>query len=208
MKIIFTGAHGTGKTTLVKLLARHPEFKKFKIFDGVGRYIHGKKKKWSDKRKQHYFDWYYVRKHYFTKNFIASRGLYDTFAYSRVMVDPWYHWWLFNWGFKHIYYDHVFYLPVEFDIEDDGLRYDEVLQEVINSDIQLILDFYHVPYHTIEGTVEERYASICKILGLEPIVSEDEKLWRAQETKIRSIQVRMSEEGGEGYTTIEGKVEE
>lgn len=205
MKIIFTGAHGTGKSTLVKLLSKHPEFQKFKIFDGVGRRIHTKKKKWSDKRKQYYFNWYYIRKHFFTKNFIASRGLIDTLAYSRITVGPWYHSWLFNWGFKHIYYDHVFYLPIEFPLKSDGVRYGEELQPIIDKDIRVILDFYHIPYHIIEGSVEERYALICVILGIEPIAynydegvrdvnsvktvlsEEDEKLWRDQEAEIRSI---------------------
>ena len=225
MKITFTGSHGTGKSTLVKLLSRHSEFEKFKIFDGVGRRIHTEKK-WSDKRKQHYFNWYYVRKHFFTKNFIASRGLIDTLAYSRVTVDFWYHSRLFNWGFKHIYYDHVFYIPIEFPLESDGVRYGEELQPIIDKDIKLILDFYHIPYHVIEGTVEERYKLVCQIVGLEPIVytydegvfdinsvknvlsEEDEELCRVQEAEIRSIQVKMSEEDGEAFTTVTGKVEE
>lgn len=199
MKIAFTGAHGTGKSTLVKQLRQHPEFIGYKVFDGIGRYIHVKKKKWSDKRKQRYFNWYYIIRHYLTRKFIASRGLFDTYAYSRLTVNPWYHWWLFNWGFKHIYYDYVFYLPVEFPLEADGVRYGEELQESVDEEIELILDFYHIPYHIITGTVEERYEQVCNILGLELDFTEEMIINRAE--------VRYDEEDEEAFITITGKAD-
>lgn len=207
MKIIFTGAHGTGKSTLVKLLLQHPEFEKYKIFDGIGRHIHTKKNKWSDKRKQRYFNWYYIRKHFFTKNFIGSRGLIDTFAYSRLTVSPWYYWWLFNWGFKHIYYDHVFYLPVEFPLEKDGVRYGEELQYTVDKEIRLILDFYHIPYHTVEGTIEERYELLCQFMGIEPL-EFDKDVFDVGKVELENMRFDYDEEGGQGFTTITGKVDE
>ncbi len=168
MKITFTGRHGTGKSTLVDILKGLPELNGYKVYDGIGRAVHtGPKKNRSLKRKQRYFNWYYAWHHYWSKNFIASRSIYDTFGYSRLMVEPQFNHRLFTWAIKHIHYDYLFYLPVEFSLEEDGVRYGSELQEMHDKETKLILDYHHIPYHEITGTVDERLGQIGTVLGFD-----------------------------------------
>jgi len=60
-------------------------------------------------------------------------------------------------------YDLVFYIPIEFPIEKDGLRFeDEHYQEIIDLQILKLLKRYKIPYITVSGTIEERLAIIRK----------------------------------------------
>ncbi len=166
MKISFCGSHGTGKSTLVDVLRNLPELKDHKVYDGIGRTVHtGGKKDWSLKRKQRYFNRWYVWHHYWSKNFIGSRSIYDTFAYSKIMVGLWFNYRLMNWAIRHIHYDYLFYLPVEFELEEDGVRYGSEIQEIHDEETKLMLDYYHIPYHELVGSVQERLDQIASILG-------------------------------------------
>lgn len=54
-------------------------------------------------------------------------------------------------------YTHVFYLPIEFGIVEDGLRpNDPGFQEDIDQRIVGLLDSHDIPHRTLRGTVEER----------------------------------------------------
>jgi hypothetical protein len=164
MKIAFCGAHGVGKTTIVQDLT--PYCPDLKIYDGVGRKIITKKQNWSRRRTQRYFNWHFATYHFFTKNFITSRTIYDTWAYSRLTVDPWFNYRLHNWCIKSIYYDYVFYLPIEFPLEFDGIRYEgEEFQAQVDKEIKMILDFFHIPYHTITGSHSERLSKVLYMIG-------------------------------------------
>ena len=60
----------------------------------------------------------------------------------------------------------VVYVPIEFEIEDDGLRpADTAYQEKIDFFIKNILDTAGVKYITVTGTVEERAAQVEKALA-------------------------------------------
>ncbi len=174
MKIGFVGSHGTGKSTLVGILRNLPELTDYKVYDGVGRSVHtGSKKNQSLKRKQRYFNRWYVWRHYWSKNFIGSRSIYDTYAYSRLMVDLQFNRRLFTWAIKHIHYDYLFYLPVEFELEVDGIRYGSELQELHDKETKLVMDYHHIPYHTLTGSVQERLDQMGIILGLSGFDSLD-----------------------------------
>jgi nicotinamide riboside kinase len=59
----------------------------------------------------------------------------------------------------------VVYTPIEFEIEDDGVRsVDELYQEKIDFFIKNILDTAEIKYITVTGTVEERVAQVEKAL--------------------------------------------
>jgi nicotinamide riboside kinase len=164
-RIAFCASHSTGKSTLVDELKQLPEFKQYKVFDGIGRKVH--KKNWSEKRKQRYINYWYVYNHYMYRNFLASRSIVDTYAYSRVLISPKYHRRLFNWAIDHIMYDYLFYIPVEFDIVDDGERYvSKGLQTIHDQEIRNILNWYHLPYYEVSGSIQERLTTVKEVLNV------------------------------------------
>lgn len=174
MRIAFVGSHGTGKSTLFTILKNLPELQGHKLYDGIGRSVHTDlRKDWSLKRKQRYFNRWFIWRHYWTKSFISSRSIYDTYAYSRLMVGLWFNHRLFSWAIKHIHYDYVFYLPIEFVLEEDGVRYSSELQEQHDNETKLILDYNHIPYHTLTGTVQDRVDQLAGILGFDSFKSLD-----------------------------------
>lgn len=186
MKIAFTGSHGVGKTTLLREivpllktsenfteLGYFPDTKEwgpyfnYKVFDGVGRRVHSKYILWSDKQKQRYFNYWYAWRHYVHHNFVGSRSIFDTFAYSRLLVGLEYHRDLFNWARCHINYDYIFYVPIEFPLERDGVRYDDKGFQILHDrETKLILDYHHIPYHVIRGSTPQRLAQLRGILDV------------------------------------------
>lgn len=165
MRVVFAGAHGVGKSTLMDLLINWaPELQQYPRFDSFGRKL---KKKYGLRATQRKFNYFYTYKHYITKDFISARTIYDTWAYSRVFVGPWFNYRLFSWAIRYVYYDYVFYVPIEFPLEEDGIRPDTATQYLMDRELHLILDFYHIPYHTLTGTIQERMEKIGGILPLE-----------------------------------------
>lgn len=62
-------------------------------------------------------------------------------------------------------YSHVFYLPIEFPIVLDGLRPDDpAFQKEIDERILGLLSAHDIEYETVTGSVEERLATIEKLL--------------------------------------------
>lgn len=187
MKIAFCGTHGTGKSTLLheiipllkvsegysdEVVHQYPlgfislEFN-YKVFDGIGRRIYTEKKHWSERRKQYYFNWWYAWNHYVQSNFIGSRSIFDTFGYSRLGMGMEFHRRLIDWSCRHIDYDFLFYIPIEFDLERDGIRPDdESFREMHDRETRVLLDYYHVPYHKIHGTIQQRLDMLRSILDV------------------------------------------
>ncbi|SRR5215204_2584707 len=173
MRLVFTGAHSTGKSTLLKaLVERYPPIcTEHVIWDGTARAIHNNPK-WTRKKKQTKLNNWYIWNHWKERNYIASRSIYDTLAYSHLTVGFWHHDQRWMWALKHINYNEVFYIPVEFGLVDDGERFKgEDFQQEVDQEIKRILDYHRVPYNTITGTVEDRVQQIANILGL-PYIPE------------------------------------
>jgi nicotinamide riboside kinase len=62
-------------------------------------------------------------------------------------------------------YNHVFYLPIEFPIVDDGLRpMDPDFQKDIDRRVVELLHSHDVPYETLRGSVEERLEALLEAL--------------------------------------------
>lgn len=63
-------------------------------------------------------------------------------------------------------YTHVFYLPIEFGIVEDGLRpNDPEFQEDIDRRILGLLDTHDIRHQTLRGSVEERVDGLLQGLG-------------------------------------------
>ena len=177
MKIIFTGAQGTGKTSVMDALP--DSLHKIK---GVTRKVITEKNltinEYSDNASQkHIFDAY---EHQLTStdNYIAERGLIDVLAYSisrekANRCSPT----LIETQFEHLMKfsvknpDAVYvYFPIEFEIVSDGTRsLDKEFQNEIDCIIHEILEElktrYGTKFITVSGSVEERVKQIEKLLS-------------------------------------------
>lgn len=62
-------------------------------------------------------------------------------------------------------YDFVFYVPIEFPPEDDGVREDSLkFQKEIDVQIKELLGKFDVNYETVSGNVEERVQSVVDLI--------------------------------------------
>jgi len=174
MKIIFTGAQGTGKTTILN----HYKKQGYNIITEVVRNLSkegvkinemgdldGQKRIFSEYRKT-------LNKE---KSYISDRGLTDVTAYTSYL------------GIKNDnldlrleslyqlvditeFYNNntdviTCYFPIEFPVVDDGVRsINEEFRHDIDENIKNILDGIGIQYYTITGTVEERIKQIDKII--------------------------------------------
>lgn len=173
MKIILTGAQGTGKTTVLN------EFNgtDFELVTEVVRNLAKKgvkiNKDGDEKGQTKIFNEY---KNIFTSkdHFISDRGLIDVVAYTV---------WLARNGKvsekfadKQIKQLHKFmisnpdifycYFPVEFDLEDDGVRdMDATFRDEISDIILSLLGALGVSFVVIQGSVEDRVAKVQSLIN-------------------------------------------
>lgn len=177
MKVIFTGAQGTGKTSVMDAL---PD-SLYKI-RGVTRKVITEKNltinEYSDNCSQkHIFD-AYERELTTNSNYIAERGLIDVLAYSlsrlkanrcspTLIETQFEHLIKFSENNKDVVY---VYFPIEFEILSDGTRsIDKEFQKEIDDIIYEILEAmktrYGTKFITVSGSVEERIKQIEKLLN-------------------------------------------
>lgn len=173
MRYILIGSHGTGKTTLCKAI-KEACGEKVVIRDGISRPM----KKCKDKlglssyqeqaiiNELTFFYWDY------NKDFdtlISTRSPLDCEVYSRV----------FGWNELAnecserilesgiINDDEVkwLYIPIEFELEDDGVRFTDVeLQKRIDDEMKQIINKYDIKYITLTGSVEDRLNTLLKLI--------------------------------------------
>lgn len=172
MKFFLTGAHGTGKTSLMNALPDSI----FKLEGITRRTIEENNlniNQQSNSRSQtSIFDAY---EHQLSENdnYLAERSLVDVIAYTLYLAArgklP-----------MNLALDQVdrtikfikdnpdsiyFYLPIEFEIEDDGTRStDKDFQYAIDKQILLLLTSYNVKIYKVTGTIEERARFVKNII--------------------------------------------
>lgn len=99
--------------------------------------------------------------------FVTDTTLIDSLAYTREIDDIFFR----NEIFKMIinewfYYDIMFYTPLEFEIENDGVRHlDQEFREVIDKNIQYYLKLFNVKYYVLTWSVSERLDRIDRVLN-------------------------------------------
>ena len=167
MKISITGSFGVGKTTLANILQEKinipllPEVARILIKQGHKmdkgvtpdlEYIMAKMQEELENGKE----------------WIADRCFIDLYAYIKILFP------------KHVglnyeilsflqksKYDFIFYLPIEFPIENDGERSVDVkFQKKIDREIKKIIkEFFPNNFYKITGTKEKRIEKILKIIN-------------------------------------------
>ncbi len=161
------GTHGTGKSTLLENLRK--EMPNLFTTDGFSRPIKTVKNKFnfSTDLEQALINeltkWSWLNNKD-NPNFISTRSIIDAIVYSEV----------FNFEcselrqcFEENYSKEqkYFYIPIEFKIVDDGIRFqDSLLQQEIDKKILVFLNEYNIPYTLIKGSVKKRTVDMIKYL--------------------------------------------
>lgn len=104
--------------------------------------------------------WRQVQRERRLKSFIADRSLFDILAYTRAIWDMDLYEELKLRALEHhktYPYDIVFYIPIEFPLEQDGVRYEwEEFRELIDKYILLALEDLGIKPVELRGNVEGR----------------------------------------------------
>lgn len=155
MNIYFTGSHGTGKTTTARLLSSRLGYS---IVPSVSRNSPHEPKTIDHQRYVMEKVVYRTMMHTYT---VQERTPVDVFAYTKLM------------GMKKLYRhqqmcvdrflrninharEPIFYFPIHFELENDGVRPDEHAQEYIDKEIILELERARVNYHVIPDASPEK----------------------------------------------------
>jgi nicotinamide riboside kinase len=187
VKVTFVGAHGTGKTTLVKALAERinslgikcsvtPEVPRI-ICESAGDATYFRRGNNSLSKQilllvgQPIYE--VAAAEDGTSVLLCDRAILDHWAYTRQLfmkeledeqaLSP-----LNSLIAKHCRsYDFIFYVPIEFAPLDDGTREgDQEFQNAIDEQVRELLKLYGLTYHRVSGTVPERMTQVMKVLNL------------------------------------------
>lgn len=178
-KIAIAGSHGVGKTTLVFSLADSLKHQKVVVSNQIARtlikngYPLGKAAT-TESYIQYIISQLKAEQISMEYDvFISDRTLLDPLAYAIVnkeyaesnvpdnIID------LLRavWSMELQQYDLYVFVPIEFDMQSDGVRPEgKDYQEKISEQIRLLLDEHQVDYITVSGTPNERTTQVCKAL--------------------------------------------
>lgn len=171
MRIIFSGAHGVGKTTLISALLKTGAFDDYEVQPSArSRLIQlgiDHSKNGTEDTQFHYME--HVLEYQNHKNIICDRGVYDVLGYTqslyarnrlskrslcqqlKLVAD-----------YAEKVNDLIFFIPPEFQLVDDQFRsMDPDYQMEISDCIERALKIYGASYITIGGTLEERLSEVC-----------------------------------------------
>ena len=135
MKIALTGTHGVGKTTLAKMLVERLNLPY--IHEGARSVIEMLNtynldyRDFGDEQRSLFqkcvVNLQLIVENGFSQGFVSDRSLFDCQAYSNFDIE------VPNIADR---YDLIVYLPIEFELEKDGVRFtDPVFQKEINTKI-------------------------------------------------------------------------
>ena len=174
MRFGFSGAQGTGKTTLLNALKLEENFGHYMICDEVTRRV----KSYGLPINENGTD---ITQRLIMQEHIINVFLYDSMITDRTAIDGLvYTTYLFEEGkvnqetldFAHrIFdkvvpmYDYIFYIKPEFKLEDDGIRSpDELFRDRIVDIFNKVIEENNVEVFTLSGTVKTRVDQVKNIL--------------------------------------------
>lgn len=160
---VLVGVHGVGKTTLLNILRKRD--KRFFITDGFSRPVkralvdHPNSGALEQRMINELTAWGWMT--YLNQNVVSSRSLIDSIVYSE------YYWHMSRWTGEILTLRNLFektkqkvnyfYIPIEFDLKSDGVRYiNETDQKNIDYQLQLFLKEQDITFTTVKGSLERR----------------------------------------------------
>lgn len=158
MKIAVAATHGAGKTTFVKALAEaisgnyiHDIVRDELIPSGVAI---------NEKTPSDMQLWLAAQQWFLETTteqpWVADKCLYDYLIYGQIFIkDAEIMAMVEKFVERNADYDFVFYLPIEFPMEEDGYR-SKKLQPVVDKAYKEYLERKGIKYITLTGSVEER----------------------------------------------------
>jgi nicotinamide riboside kinase len=170
-KIAIIGSHGVGKTTLIqRLKLLYPELN---FIDEVARDLqlkYGKSTRDMNAEERSQFqieamqiqiDQEKARKDYISDHCAISYLPYSTKlpVYNELKAK------IRDQYLPILKNLHIIYIPIEFDLENDGLRFaTDEYQQYIDETLIGLLHKYNLKYITVTGTIEERLEQIGQII--------------------------------------------
>lgn len=176
-KIQITGSHGVWKSTLLNFIQEDSFFDKFIKLPELAREKIEEIWTTPDKLSQEdcfNFELEILEKQILSEstssNFIADRGVLDIMVYSSVLLNKSPN--NLNLIFEkiksylqHQPYDLTIYIPIEFPLIVDNIRYPEdTFQKYIDELILYYIKEFNLPFIKVTGTPEERINQIKKAL--------------------------------------------
>lgn len=173
MKICLLGTQGVGKTTLVNLYKD-----KYSIIDGVARRCiaagHNSSERGDAAGQRAIFN-AYLRALDEDGDYISTRSVIDVLAYTRYLAkqrkddelsflallqkDL-----VKNW-LRRTPDVSICYIPIEFELEDDGVRsVDKNYQKAIDDEMRAIMDELHINHYILRGNLDERRRRLDNIV--------------------------------------------
>jgi len=169
IKIAVMGSHGTGKTTLAKALAEKLGFTY--IYDLTREEAVKKGFTINEQTPPEVQLWLLIRQWELEATtrggWVADKSSFDYLVYGDLILKDEIVKKIIRWFVqRNARYDFVFYLPIEFPMEEDGLRsVDPKFREEIDHLLRTCLDEFSVPYIILSGSVEERVEKALKNLS-------------------------------------------
>lgn len=174
MKVCLSGSHGVGKSTLLKKITNEINLE---IITEIARDLNKKGLLINEEGSDFsYTQFVLFNKHLefllFKENFISDRGLLDVLSYTEYLYkgkkikEEIYNFILLDIKNKLNLYDLIFYFPIEFEIEGDGVRsmsknFQKSIEKIME-DFILKFNLQNIVY--IKGNLEERRKTILDAL--------------------------------------------
>lgn len=158
MKIAVAASHGTGKSTFAKALAK--KIGANYIYDVAREEAPKKGFGINEKTPPEVQLWMTIRQWELEKttpqDWVADKCLLDYLIYGEIVLKDENVKEIIRWVVeRNANYDLVFYIPIEFEMEEDGLRSKE-LQSIVDVRYKEYLDKRGIKYITLFGSVEDR----------------------------------------------------
>lgn len=159
MRIAIIGSHGTGKTTLSKLIC---EGLNFNFIPDVARQAYEKKFPINENTPPETQFWILSKQLELERNtevpWVSEKSLFDNLIYGGLSIkDDEVLSVLEKIVFANVNYDLIFYLPIEFALEDDGLRsLDPEFQKKVDREFRWLLKKKKIKFVEVKGSVKER----------------------------------------------------
>lgn len=171
-KVALIGTHGTGKTSIIKKIVETTNLCSIneiaRGFDmntsDMGEYKIYQRKILAEQIKKE------IELILLCGNFISDRSTIDNMAYYLLKCKD-----VTTKYERERYckiaienaqkYSHLFYIPIEFELEDDEFRFlDKKFQQQVDEEILAIISHFKLNVHFISGSLDQRVSKILEVI--------------------------------------------